>query len=143
MVISFLKFYKGRGITCFCITFFTPSNLPFAIINLIINRNIKKLKKTNNQKKQYICHMNEFFSTAIGSYVKVFLTTVVAVYMAELSSGHDMFTFDIPMAKKLISAGVVSVLPIIHNALNPSDTRYGKKKGVEDFKPEKTDRIRE
>ena len=43
------------------------------------------------------------------------------------------------MAKKLVSAGVVSVLPIIHNALNPSDTRYGKKKGVEDFKPEKTD----
>jgi len=81
--------------------------------------------------------MNEFFSTAIGSYVKVFLTTVVAVYMAELSSGHDMFTFDIPMAKKLVSAGVVSVLPVIHNALNPSDTRYGKKKGVEDFKPEK------
>jgi hypothetical protein len=87
--------------------------------------------------------MNKFFSTALGSYVKVFLTAVIAVYMAELSTGHDMFTFDFTMAKKLISAGVVSVLPVIHNAMNPNDTRYGKTKEPSDFKPERSERIRD
>jgi hypothetical protein len=87
--------------------------------------------------------MNKFFSTALGSYVKVFLTAVIAVYMAELSTGHDMFTFDFTMAKKLISAGVVSVLPVIHNAMNPNDTRYGNKGEPSDFTPERPEKLRD
>jgi len=31
------------------------------------------------------------------------------------------------MVEKLLTAGVVSTLPIIINWLNPSDTRYGKR----------------
>ncbi len=82
--------------------------------------------------------MNKFFNTALGSYVKIFLSAVIAVYMAELSVGHDLFSMDIVMLKKLASAGVASVLPVLYNAMNPNDTRYGnKKKPLENFKPER------
>lgn len=70
----------------------------------------------------------KFLNTALGSYLKVFVSAVITLYLAELSQGHDLFSFDIPMAKKLVSAGVVAVLPIILNAVNPNDPRYGKGK---------------
>ena len=72
--------------------------------------------------------MNKFFSTAIGSYCKIFISGVLTLYMAEMSNGVDLFSFDWSMGKKLISAGVISVLPVIYNSLNPHDLRYGSKK---------------
>lgn len=85
--------------------------------------------------------MNKFFNTAIGSYLKVFITTILAVYMAELSAGHDMFSMDYVMLKKLLGAGIASVLPVIYNALNPNDPRYGKADSPSNFAPEKTNKI--
>jgi hypothetical protein len=72
--------------------------------------------------------MNKFFSTAIGSYCKIFISGVLTLYMAEMSNGVDLFSFDWAMGKKLISAGVISILPVIYNSLNPHDVRYGNKK---------------
>lgn len=69
----------------------------------------------------------KFLNTAYGSYLKVFITTVLAMWMAELTQGHDMFSLDLSMAKKLCSGGIVAVLPIIINAMNPHDKRYGKR----------------
>lgn len=77
--------------------------------------------------------MNKFLNTAYGSWVKVFLTAVLTVYFAELSAGYDLFSMDILMMKKLSTAGVLSLLPIIINALNPLDKRYGKQPKIGNF----------
>lgn len=69
----------------------------------------------------------KFLSTWYGSYLKVFITTVLAMWMAELTQGYDMFSMDLIMFKKLFSGGIVAVLPIIINAMNPHDNRYGKR----------------
>jgi hypothetical protein len=60
----------------------------------------------------------------IGSYIKVFLSAMITFYIAE---GSDLFSFDIVMAKKMLSVGFGSMLPVIYNAMNPLDKRYGKK----------------
>jgi hypothetical protein len=69
--------------------------------------------------------INKFFSSAIGSYCKIFISGVLTLYMAEMSNGVDLFSFDWTMGKKLISAGVISIVPVIYNSLNPHDLRYG------------------
>lgn len=66
-----------------------------------------------------------FFSTALGSWVKTFLTTILALWLAELSAGHDIFSFDMVLVKKLLTAAVISTLPVLLNILNPTDPRYG------------------
>lgn len=68
--------------------------------------------------------VNKFFNTMIGSYIKVFLSAMITFYIAE---GSDLFSFDIVMAKKMLSVGFGSILPVLYNALNPHDKRYGKK----------------
>ena len=68
--------------------------------------------------------INKFFNTMLGSYLKVFLSAMITFYIAE---GVDLFSFDLVMAKKMLSVGVGSLLPVIYNALNPHDKRYGKK----------------
>lgn len=68
---------------------------------------------------------NKFFTTAFGGYIKVFLTSIIGLYIAE---GTDLWSLDWEMAKKFIGFGVASVLPVIYNALNPQDPRYGNKK---------------
>ena len=71
--------------------------------------------------------LKKLLNTWYGSYFKVFLTAVLTVLLAELSQGYNLWTMDWAMGKKLIAAGVVSLLPIIINALNSEDKRYGKK----------------
>jgi len=68
--------------------------------------------------------VNKFFNTMFGSYVKVFLSAMITFYIAE---GTDLFSFDLAMAKKMLSVGFGSMLPVIYNAMNPLDKRYGKK----------------
>lgn len=68
---------------------------------------------------------NKFMTTPFGSYLKVFLSTILAMYIAE---GTDLWSIDLPMLKKFGSAGIASCIPVLYNALNPKYTNYGRKK---------------
>jgi len=66
----------------------------------------------------------KFLNTAYGSYFKVFLTTVLTLFMAK---GMTLFNLDIDSLKMLGSAGIASLIPVFINSLNSEDKRYGKK----------------
>lgn len=61
----------------------------------------------------------------VGSWLKVFTSAVLAEYYIMLNNGVDILKWDITTVKALLLAGAVAVLPVIINALNPTDTRYG------------------
>ena len=63
--------------------------------------------------------MMKFLNTMYGSYVKVFLSAVLTMIIAK--GNIYLITLE-----ECISAGVISILPIIINYLNPNDKRYGK-----------------
>jgi len=63
----------------------------------------------------------KFLNSIYGSWLKVALTAILTMV---LTKGN---VYDVTW-KECVSAGVLSVLPIIINYLNPRDTRYGKKK---------------
>lgn len=63
----------------------------------------------------------------IGSWLKVFLTTVLSLYLA---TGKGLFDMDFESIKNLVSAGFASLIPVIINSLNPNDPRYGKNKEI-------------
>lgn len=73
-------------------------------------------------------NLNKTLTTPFGSFVKVFVATILTQYLIELQNGHDLFSWDIPMIKKLLTAGVISNLPVIVNYLNPQYQHYGKGK---------------
>jgi len=68
-------------------------------------------------------HLN----TIYASWLKVFISSVFGAYLIMLQEGTNLFSWDLAMVEKLLTAGVVSTLPIIINWLNPNDTRYGKR----------------
>lgn len=61
----------------------------------------------------------KFLNSIYGSWVKVFVSAVITMIIAK----GDIFLISL---KECISAGVISLLPIVINYLNPLDTRYGK-----------------
>ena len=61
----------------------------------------------------------KFLNSIYGSYVKVFLSAILTMIIAK----GDVYLVSL---KECISAGVISILPIVINYLNPNDTRYGK-----------------
>ena len=63
--------------------------------------------------------MMKFLNSIYGSWVKVFVSAVITMIIAK----GDIFLISL---KECISAGVISLLPIVINYLNPLDTRYGK-----------------
>ena len=63
--------------------------------------------------------MMKFLNTMYGSYVKVFLSAVLTMIITK--GNIYLITLE-----ECISAGVISILPIIINYLNPNDKRYGK-----------------
>ena len=63
--------------------------------------------------------MMRFFNSMTGSWIKVFVTAVLTMAMAK----DDLFSITL---KECLSAGAISIIPIIINFLNPKDTRYGK-----------------
>lgn len=67
--------------------------------------------------------MGKFLNSPLGSWLKVFLTAVLIKF---LDKGADIFALDLESIKDLVQAGMVGVLPVIINILNPQDTRYGK-----------------
>jgi len=66
----------------------------------------------------------KFLNSAYGSYLKVFITTVLTLFLAE---GLSIFDLNIENLKMLGSAGIASLVPVIINALNSEDKRYGKR----------------
>lgn len=59
----------------------------------------------------------------VQSWLKVFVSTILSMYLADLVSGAG--AFDMTNAYVYLSAGIVSVLPLVINYLNPAYTRYG------------------
>lgn len=72
--------------------------------------------------------MKKLLTTPLGTFIKAFLSIVLAMWVGELSNGHDLFTMDLPMVKKIIVAGLVPNIHILVNWLNPQYTQYGTNK---------------
>lgn len=72
--------------------------------------------------------MKNILASPLGTFIKGFLSIVLAMWVAELSNGHDLFSFDIAMAKKLIVAGIIPNIHVLINWLNPQYIGYGKGK---------------
>lgn len=66
-------------------------------------------------------------NTIYASWLKVFIAAVLGAYLIELQNGTNLFSWNLDMVESLLTVGVVSLLPIIINYLNPHDTRYGNK----------------
>lgn len=61
----------------------------------------------------------KFLNSIYGSWVKIFTSAILTMIIAK----GDIYAVTL---KECISAGIISILPIIINYLNPNDTRYGK-----------------
>ena len=62
----------------------------------------------------------------IKSYVKVFLSVVLGMFLAD---GADVFAVDASDLRTWLAAGFASVVPLLITALDPNDTRWGKNSG--------------
>ena len=67
----------------------------------------------------------KFLSTPFGTFLKAFIATILTQYVIELQDGHQLFTMDKAMLSKLLTAGLISNLPVIINWLNPHYQGYG------------------
>lgn len=76
----------------------------------------------------------KFLNTAFGSYLKVFVTVLLTTFLA---MNKGIFDLDTESIKMLVSAAFMSLIPIVLNALNPNDPRYGRNKLTD--KPPKND----
>jgi len=63
----------------------------------------------------------KFLNSIYGSWVKIFLSAILTMIVVK----NDIYSVTL---KECLSAGIISILPIIINYLNPNDTRYGKQK---------------
>jgi hypothetical protein len=59
----------------------------------------------------------------IKSYVKVFISVVLGMFLAD---GADVFAVDMTDIRSWLAAGLASVIPLVLTALDPSDHRWGK-----------------
>lgn len=70
--------------------------------------------------------MNWFSNTpqerAVKSYIKVFVSVVVGLFLAD---GADVFSVDVTDLRTWTAAGLAATLPLIVTALDPSDNRFG------------------
>ena len=64
----------------------------------------------------------KFLNTMAGSWLKVFL---VAVLIKFSDLGANIFSLDTESIKHLANAGIIAVIPVLINFLNPQDNRYG------------------
>ncbi len=67
--------------------------------------------------------MKNFLTTPAGSVVKVFITTVLAMWITM----DNLWAMNRHTLESLATAGVVSCVPMIINFLNPQYTQYGTK----------------
>ena len=59
---------------------------------------------------------------AIQSYVKVFASVILGLFLAD---GANVFAIDASDVKLWLAAGLSSILPLVITALNPKDGRFG------------------
>jgi hypothetical protein len=64
----------------------------------------------------------KFLNSVWGSWLKVF---AVAVLVKFSDLGGDLFSLDLQSVKHLVNAGIIALIPVIINFLNPNDSRYG------------------
>lgn len=64
------------------------------------------------------------WAVALKSYLKVFLAVVLGLFLAD---GADVFAVDMSDIRSWLAVGLASVLPLIITALDPTDTRFGRK----------------
>lgn len=69
--------------------------------------------------------MNPKILEMIKSYVKVFISVVLGLFLAD---GADVFSVDATDLRTWLAAGIASVLPLVITALDPTDNRWGVKK---------------
>lgn len=62
----------------------------------------------------------------IGTIIKGFITACLTLWLAELQNGHQLFSGDWAMIKKLMTGAMASTIPVIINWLNPAYKNYGK-----------------
>lgn len=60
-------------------------------------------------------------ASPLGTFLKVFLSTVLTMWIAM----DNIFTLDVTTLRTIISAGVVSAMPVVLNYLNPEYKNYG------------------
>lgn len=66
--------------------------------------------------------MNKKITELVKSYVKVFISVVLGLFLAD---GADVFAVDATDLRTWLAAGVASVLPLVITALDPTDHRWG------------------
>jgi hypothetical protein len=69
--------------------------------------------------------MKQLLTTPFGTFLKGFISIILSLWLVELSSGHDLFSMDIIMVKKILTGAIVANLPVLINWVNPSYTQYG------------------
>lgn len=67
--------------------------------------------------------MDTKYVNLIKSYVKVFISVVLGMFLAD---GADVFAVDMTDIRSWLAAGLASVIPLVLTALDPSDHRWGK-----------------
>lgn len=67
---------------------------------------------------------SEGLGSAVFSWLKVFLATVLALFLAD---GADIFAISADDGRLWLAAAFAAVVPLIINYINPRDTRYGPK----------------
>jgi hypothetical protein len=63
--------------------------------------------------------MMKFLNSIYGSWVKIFLSAILTMIISK----GDIYLITL---KDCLNAGIISILPIIINYINPNDKRYGK-----------------
>jgi hypothetical protein len=72
--------------------------------------------------KKEVLYMTYQIIEALKSYVKVFLATVLSLFLAD---GADVFAVTFADVRTWLAAAIASILPLIITALDPNDTRFG------------------
>lgn len=72
-----------------------------------------------------MAHYQEGQMTMLKSWGKVFMSTVLALFLVD---GADVFGVNWSDLRMYLAAGVAAVLPLAITYLDPTDTRWGKEK---------------
>jgi len=97
----------------------------YVLIYIHIKNSIIGIHYEYNKKGEIVMNWlnNTTLGKAVQSYVKVFVSVVLGLFLA---NGADVFAVDAGDLKTWLAAALASVLPLIVTALNPSDSRFGR-----------------
>lgn len=66
-----------------------------------------------------------FLSTMMGSWIKIFISAMLAQYIA---MGKSVFELDTESWKSIAAAGISAIVLVMFNFFNKNDPRYGPNK---------------